>query len=196
MAAKVHTAARVREMTFATQGFLFVVIAQAYRAQAYNMRPGEGELTWMTAVHLAIMFSPFILARITPLMGVLPQLFLRDGARIELHDAGLVYHFNNVKRPLFASWDHVESLRRTRFGLVLHIRPDPSLTQGMTRFQGEFWDRKLRRPIRLQYVSAFAPERGLWQCLAAARRAGVTVDGFETAPKDMPKATGATVGKS
>lgn len=176
---RVFATARVRQVTHATQLFLFIVITHAYQVFAYGMVPGGGRVTWMTGVHLALMFSPFILARITPLMAITPNLFLRDGAQIQLHDGGLIYTFDAVKRPLFLAWSDVESLRKTRYGFVFTARPREELFEGMPKYQGEFWRARTRKPIRLNFVGAFEPARGYWLAIAAARRAGVEVTGFD-----------------
>ncbi len=175
---KVFATARVRQMTMATQFFLFVLITQGYQTFAYTTVPGGGQITWVTGLHVIVMFSPFIVARITPLMAVLPGLLLRDGAQIQLHDGGVIYTFDAVKRPLFLTWDDVASLSKTRFGLRLVARPHEGLLEGMPKYQGEFWRARIRKPIYLPFVQRFQPQRGLWLALAAARRAGVKVDGF------------------
>lgn len=177
-AEKAFAAARVREVTLATQGFVFFCVAQAYKVFAYAAPPGYGRNPWVW-VHIALMFSPFVIARIPALMAVTPRLFLRDGARVDLHEGGLVYTFDAVKRPLFVSWANLESLQRTRFGLVFRVKDGPDLFEGMPRFQAEFWRGKTGRPVRIRYIERFAPERGLWLSLAAARRAGVRVEGFD-----------------
>jgi hypothetical protein len=179
MAVERFARARVREVTFATQGFLFVVITQAYKVFAYDKAPGDGEITWRTGLHLTLMFSPFILARIAPLMAVTPGILLRDGAQVELHEGGLVYTFDAVKRPLFVAWSDVDYLHRGRFGLSFRIRDRAELTEGMPQFQAGFWRRKLARPIRLGYVARFEPPGGLGLALAAAARAGVDLQGWE-----------------
>jgi len=181
MAVERFARARVREVTFATQGFLFVVITQAYKVFAYGMAPGDGQITWGTGLHLALMFSPFILARVAPLMAVTPDILLRDAAQVELHEGGLVYTFDAVKRPLFVAWADVACLHRGRFGLSFQIRDRSELTAGMSEFQAGFWRRKLARPIRLGYVGRFEPAGGLGLALAAASRAGVELQGWEPA---------------
>ncbi|MEM8868914.1 MAG: hypothetical protein AAGA19_04125 [Pseudomonadota bacterium] len=180
MASRLHAAARVRQVTLATQGFLFVVITQAYRVFAYGTVPGEGQLDWQTGLHLMLMFSPFLLAQITPLMAITPALLLRDGARVDIHDGGLIYTFDAVKRPLFVPWEDMEYLRQTKFGLVFKTRDNAVLLEGLPKYQAEFWRDRIKRPVRLRYVDRFTPEGAFWQCIQTARRAGVAVYGFET----------------
>ncbi|MEM9778577.1 MAG: hypothetical protein AAF813_01580 [Pseudomonadota bacterium] len=179
MARGVHAAARVRQVTWATQGFIFLVITQAYKVFAYDTAPGEGQITWMTGVHLVLMFSPFLLAQITPLMAITPPLFLRDGARVEVHEGGLIYTFDAVKRPLFVRWEDLEHLQQTRFGLIFRTRGGAELLDGLPKFQAEFWGARIKKPIHLRYVERFEPQGAFLQCLQAARRAGVQVEGFE-----------------
>ena len=183
MAARAFAGARVREITWATQGFVFFTMANAYRVFAYDsLGDPAGERSPLIYLHLAVVFSPFVIARITPLLGGMPALFLRDGARVSMDTRGLLYQFDDVKRPLFVPWDQLAWLRRTRFGLAFRVREGADLLDGMPKFQAEFWRGKTRRPIRLQYVERLTPETGLRQALAAARRAGVEVSGFDTAP--------------
>lgn len=189
---KAFASARVRQMTTATQFFLFVLITQGYQAFAYTTVPGGGQITWATGLHVLLIFSPFIVARVTPLMAVLPGVLLRDGAQIQLHDGGVVYTFDAVKRPLFLTWDNVTSLSKTRFGLCLVIRPRDDLFEGMPKYQAEFWRARTRKPIYLPFVQRFQPQRGLWLALAAARRAGVRVDGFADPTPQLARQTAAT----
>ncbi len=173
--------ARVRQMPLAWQGFIFFTLSQLFKYLALLSPAPIRGLTPEVWLYIFIMFSPFIWARIPPLLAVTPPVFLRREARVDLHDGGLVYTFDGVKRPLIVEWPDLAALRRTRFGLVFEVRNTANVTEGMPKFQAEFWARRVRRPIRLTYVDRFDPV-ALAGPLSAARAAGVQVSGFGEQP--------------
>jgi len=171
---------RIREIPFGWQAFIFVVLSQALK---YFAMIAEGDIQGLSPRNLtliALLFVPFVLARIPLVLAVTPGLFLRKEARIDLHRGGLVYTFDGVKRPLFVEWPDLEYLHKTRFGLVLKVRNRANVTEAMPKFQAQFWRSKIRKPIRLLHVSGLDRDgAALWPCLAAARRAGVEIRGFD-----------------
>lgn len=172
--------ARIREIPYAVQGFIAFTLANADRVFAFEVTAAETP-HWQMWAHIVVIFSPFIIARITPVLAITPRLFLRDEAELTLDARGLFYRYDAVKRPLFVPWTDLERIHKRRWGLTFETRDGADLTEGMPKFQGEFWRGKIKKPIRLQYVDPFEPERALRLALAAARRAGVSVEGFGAA---------------
>jgi len=171
--------ARIREVPLGVQFFTFFVLSQALKYFALmSPVPAEG-ISLRNIGLIGACFIPFVIARIPFLMPLLPAIALRDDAQVALHPGGLVYTFDGVKRPLFVEWPDLEGIERTRFGLILRVRHRANVTEGMPKYQAEFWAARIRRPIRLIYAERFTPEAGLAACLAQARRAGVAVKGFD-----------------
>lgn len=171
-------AARVRDMPMSWQAFLFFTLSQLFKYLALLSPAPIRGLTPEVMLYIFLMFSPFLWARIPPLLAITPPLFLRREARVDLHPGGLVYTFDNVKRPLIVEWPDLKRLSRGRFGLTIEVRNTANVTEGMPKFQAEFWGKRVRRPIRIRCVHRFGPGKPLDAALSAARRAGVEVEGF------------------
>ncbi|WP_112323942.1 hypothetical protein [Oceanibium sediminis] len=180
MAVSDFASARVRQMPLGVQFFTFFVLSQALKYWALMAPAGTEGTSPRNLSLIALCFVPFVVARLPFMMPLLPQLLLRDHAKVELHPTGLIYTFDGVKRPLFVEWPDLEGIERTRHGLVLRVRNRANLTEAMPKYQAEFWRARISRPIRLIHVGAFHPAGAAARCLTRARQAGVTVTGFET----------------
>ncbi|NNU79912.1 hypothetical protein HMH01_05610 [Halovulum dunhuangense] len=196
MTAENHATARIREVPLGVQFFTFFVLSQALKYFALmSPVPAEG-ISVRNLGLIALCFLPFAVARIPFLMPFLPGVALRDDAQVALHRGGLVYTFDGVKRPLFVEWPDLERIERTRFGLILTVRHRANVTEGMPKYQAEFWRAKIRRPIRLIHADRFTPQAGLVRCLSEARRAGVDVRGFEPASRHSHQGSMAAISSS
>jgi|GEM_PF-5839398 len=181
MAEREFSAARVRQVPLSMQMFLFFLLTQALK---YFVLIDDGPVEGASARNIMLIaacFLPFVLARLPFVVAVLPRVFLRRDARLEVLPDGLIYTFDGVKRPLFVDWPDLEALERGRWGMILHIRNRANLTESMPRFQAEFWRRRIRRPIHLVVVDRLEPSAPLARNLARAVERGGRVSGFGVA---------------
>lgn len=182
MAVTSFSTARVREIPLGVQFFVFFVLTQALKYFALMAPPGTTSTSLRSVVLIAACFLPFVIARVPWLMPLMPGILLRDNARLELHDGGLIYHFDGVKRPLFVEWPDLEAIHREGHGVTLHVRNRANLTEAMPKYQAEFWRGRIAKPIRLIHVDALAPADPARRALRNAAAAGVAVSGFDTGP--------------
>ncbi len=183
---KLFTTARVREVSTGTQFFLFILIGQFLKFFTLRDAPVTEQPALVAGGAALVMLSPFIWARIPPLMAITPGLFLRREARVELHAGGLIYHFDSVKRPLFVEWNDLQAIERHGLGLSFTVRPGADVTRGMPSYQGQFWRKKIARPVTLRYIDRFSSEDALAECLDFAAASGVDVSGFGPNPALSP----------
>ena len=150
MAAERYATSHVREMPFAVQALLFFVLSQTLKYFALTGPPVAEGLSVRNLTLIALLFTPFVWARIPVLLAITPRIFLRSEARVEIHEGGLIYHFDGVKRPLFVEWPDLERLTRTRFGLRFAVRHEANVTEAMPSYQAQFWRGKIRTTSALR----------------------------------------------
>ncbi|MEO0913588.1 MAG: hypothetical protein AAFY59_11460 [Pseudomonadota bacterium] len=179
MAGRVFASAEVREMSFGTQMFLCLVIAQFYKF--LMLKPGASVTEqWLTSTFLvALIVAPFVVARVPALLAIAPRVVLRRESRVELHAGGLIFHHDSVKRPLFVEWADLVRLEARGWGLRFETREGADLTSAMPSYQGQFWRARTEKPISIRYLGAWNDADALQACLQAAERCGVEVAGFD-----------------
>ncbi len=181
MASRVFTSAEVREMSFGMQMFLFLALGQLYKYALFLPTPDGSAIGPHAVFFGALLFSPFIIAQVPPLLACVPRLLLRRESRVELHSGGLIFHYDSVKRPLFVEWADLAELERTAWGLRFEVRKGADVTRAMPSYQGQFWRARTARPVAIKYLGRWQNTAALRECLSAAIAAGVRVSGFEVA---------------